>query len=121
MVPKTNVIRCGLGNAAKSTAAATQKAAAKHYNGESVTIKTCGGPVYAEWYKVNGSWVAVFGTDNGTTVHATKEGGAWQFRAVTKSGKVAIMRTQYESTKVGEVGPKGLSSHWRAKSSNVWY
>jgi len=107
--------------ATATRAVATQTATAKHYNGESVSIKTIGGTVYAEWYKVGKAWKAVFATTNGTKIYATPSGTSWNFAAVTKKGLVPVMRTQYESKTCGKLGPKGISSHWRARNANVWY
>ena len=108
--------------ATRTSAAVTRTASATHYNGQTVIVPTGHGTsVNAEWYKIGGAWKAVFGTQNGTKVYATQKGKTWTFAAQTKKGSVAVMRTTYESTKVGKRGPKGLSSHWRATNANVWY
>ena len=108
--------------ATRTTAAVTRTASATHYNGQTVIVPTGHGTsVNAEWYKIGGAWKAVFATQNGTKVYATQKGSSWTFAAQTKKGSVAVMRTTYESTKVGKLGPKGLSSHWRATNANVWY
>ena len=108
--------------ATRSAITVSSKTTVTHYNGQSVVIPTGNGTsVQAEWYKIGNSWKAVFGTQNGTKIYATQKSGKWSFAAQTKKGSVAVMRTKYESTKVGKRGPKGLSSHWRATNANVWY
>ena len=108
--------------ATRASSAVTRTASATHYNGQSVVVPTGHGTsVNAEWYKIGGAWKAVFATQHGTKVYATQKGSSWTFAAQTKKGSVPVMRTKYESTKVGKLGPKGLSSHWRATNANVWY
>lgn len=108
--------------ATRTTTTATRTATVTHYNGQSVVIPTGNGTsVQAEWYKIGTNWKAVFGTQNGTKIYATQKGSSWIFEAQTKKGGVPVMRTKYESTKVGKLGPKGLSSHWRATNADVWY
>lgn len=104
---------------AGTKAAATRTAT--HNNGDSLIIKLSGRTIYANWYKINGAWWAVFKTNNGTMVRAKQSGSSWQLYAVNGTKLTPIVCTSYESTKVGKLGPKKLSSHFKAANANVWY
>lgn len=103
-----------------NTRAAVTRTAA-HNNGDSLTIKLSGRIIYANWYKIDGAWWAVFKTTNGTMVRAQKSGSSWKLYAVNGKKLTPIVCTSYESTKVGKLGPQKKSSHFKAANANVWY
>ena len=105
--------------ATATRAAATQ--AATHRNGDQVILKLSGRTIYANWYKVNGKWWAVFATNNGTKMYGEKVNGSWKIYAVKGSKLTPAVCTTYESTKVGQLGPQKKSSHFKAANANIWY
>ena len=107
-------------HAATTTRAAVTRTAT-HHNGDSLTMKLSGRTIYANWYKIDGQWYAVFATVNGTKMYGVPNGNSWKIYAVNGSKKTAAVCTTYESTKVGKLGPKGKSSHFKAANANVWY
>lgn len=105
--------------ATAARAAVTQ--AATHHNGDSLTMKLSGRTIYANWYKINGKWYAVFATTNGTKMYGVPNGNSWNIYAVKGSKLTPAVCTTYESTKVGKLGPQGKSSHFKAANANIWY
>lgn len=90
----------------------------EHTEGESVTIY---GSIYAEWHKIDSKWYATFITYNNTKILATPAGGGWNFYAQVNGKSVQVVYSDQESSAKGEVGPAGVSSHWKGVDDGKWY